>query len=352
MAQISALNIGGTEYEIYAVSATTAVNAESATNAANATKADAATVAGSAGKLTAAKTLTVTGHVTGSVSTDWGSDKTLGLTITANPWSAMGNVSASAVNTNTTGFVTPKEIVDYVATTTAAAIGSAYRHQGTCDVTALSGKTPVVGDVWNVTGCAAGGTDVNGQLVFNGDNLVATATAKANTSWDKLAATFDASNYITTATWNTSTANWQKAYTAVTANSASNWDNGKISAFKTINAGGTNVVAASNAATVTITGANGIKVAGAGTTVTISPSAYAYGSVTVNGVATSASKMGDVIGFSAGSNMSITTAANANGNPVINLSAKDSNTTYSQATTSKLGTNYAAYVTGSTAVLF
>lgn len=345
MATISSLSIGGTAYDIYAVSATSALSATSATSAANADKANSATSAGSAAKLTAAKTITYNGQITGSVSTDWASNKTASLTVVNAPWSAMTTVSAGTVNTNTTGFVTPKAVYDFVQTQTAAALSNVYTHKGTTDITALSGLTPKIGDVYNVSGCADTGTVINGQTAFNGDNFVATAAAAAATSWDKLAASFNASNYITTATWNNSTATWQSTYTTVNNNSASNWANSAHKAFSNVKAGSTTIAASTTAATFTLSGVNGLAVSGSGTTATVYPSAFNYGKINIGGAVTQASAIGDTFGFSAGSNIALTTAAKQMG-----ISAK--NTTYNAATSAALGTNKASYVTGTTAVIF
>ena len=345
MATISSLKISGVDYDIYAKSATSALSATSATSAATSDKANSAISAGSASKLTASRTITYAGDVTGSVSTDWGSNKTATLTVVNSPWSSMAGVSAGTVNTNTTGFVTPKAVYDYVVSQTAAALTSAYKHKGTTGVSQLSGLTPQVGDVYNVTGCATTGTNVNGQLVFNGDNLVATATQASNNSWDKLAATFDASDYITKATWDSSTGNWNKAYTAVNTNSATNWANTAHKAFATVKAGSWTKTAGTSADSFTISGVNGLAVSGSGATATVYASAYNYGKVNIGGAVTQATAIGDTFGFVAGTNIDFTTASKQ-----VTISAKD--TTYSEATTAKLGTNKASYVTGTTAVIF
>ena len=345
MATISSLQIGGSTYDIYAKSATSALSATSATSAANADKANSATSAGSAAKLTTSRTITYAGHVTGSVSTDWGSNVTANLYVTASPWSSMGGVSAGTVNTNTTGFVTPKAVYDYVKTQTADAMANVYTHKGTTGVTQLSSLTPKVGDVYNVTGCASTGTVINGQTAYNGDNFVATAAAAAATSWDKLAASFNANDYISTATWNNSTGNWQNAYTAVSNNSATNWANTAHKAFATVKAGSMTKNAGNSADSFTISGVNGLAVSGSGSTATVYPSAYAYGKISIGGAVTQATSMGDTFGFIAGSNMQLT-----NGTKQVTFSAKD--TTYSEATTALLGTNKKSYVTGTTAVIF
>ena len=346
MASISSLQIAGVNYDIYALSATSANSANSATNATNATTAAGATSAGSAAKLTAARTITYAGQVTGSVSTDWGSSKTATLTVVAAPWSAMTNVSAGTVNTNTTGFVTPKAVYDYVQTQTAAAMSNVYTHKGTTGVSQLSTLTPKIGDVYNLTGCAETGTVINGQTAFNGDNFVATAAAAA-TSWDKLAASFNASDYISKTTWDSSTGTWQSAYSAVTANSASNWANTAHKAFANVKAGTVTIAASTSASTVTLSGVNGLAVSGSGTTATVYPSAYAYGKINIGGAVTQATAMDDTFGFVAGTNMEITPNAT---NKQATFSAK--NTTYSQATSAALGINKASYVTGTTAVIF
>lgn len=345
MASISSLQIASVDYDIYALSATSADNANSATNAANATTAAGATSAGSAAKLTAARTLTYAGQVTGSVSTDWGSNKTATLTVVAAPWSAMTNVSAGTVNTNTTGFVTPKAVYDYVQASTAEALANVYTHKGTTGVTQLSSLTPKIGDVYNLSGCAASGTVINGQTAYNGDNFVATAAVAAATSWDKLAASFNADDYITTATWDTSTANWQKAFTATTSNSASNWPNSAHNAFASVKAGSVTINAANSAGTFTLSGVNGLSVSGSGTTATVYPSAYAYGKVSIGGNVTQATAIGDTFGFVAGTNIQLTT-----GTKQVTISGKD--TTYNAATTAALGLNKKSYVTGTTAVIF
>jgi len=345
MASISSLQIGGNTYNIYALSATSAEVATSATNAVNATTAAAATSAGSASKLTASRKITYNGQVTGSVTTNWGADASATLTVVNAPWSAMTNVSAGTVNTNTTGFVTPKAVYDYVSAQTAAAVANVYTHRGTTGVTQLSSLTPKIGDVYNVSGCAATGTVINGQTAYNGDNFVATAAAAGATSWDKLAASFNASDYISKTTWDSSTGNWQNAYTAVTANSASNWANTAHKAFANVKAGSTTIAAATSADTFTISGINGLAVSGTGKTVTVYPSAYAYGKVSIGGNVTQATAMGDTFGFVAGANIQLTSGAKQ-----VTISGKD--TTYNSATTAALGLNKASYVTGTTAVIF
>lgn len=346
MATISSLKISGVDYDIYAKSATSALSATSGTSAATADKSNSAKSAGSASKLTAAKTITYQGDVTGSVSTDWSQDKSVTLTVVNSPWSSMAGVSASAVNTNTTGFVTPKAVYDYVQAQTGAALTNAYKHKGTTGASQLASLTPAIGDVYNISGAASTGTLINGQLVFNGDNMVATATQASNTSWDKLAATFDASDYVSKSTWDSSTGNWQNAYTTVNGNSASNWANTAHKAFDTVKAGTTTVKTAANSAdTFTVSGTNGIAVTGANGTINVYPSAFNYGKVNIGGAVTQATTIGDTFGFVAGSNIDLTT-----GTKQVTISAK--NTTYSQATTSTLGTNKASYVTGTTAVIF
>lgn len=345
MASISSLKIGNVDYDIYALSAKSASSATSATNATNATYASSATSAGSAAKLTAAKTITYAGNVTGSVTTDWASNATATMTVVAAPWSAMTNVSAGTVNTNTTGFVTPKAVYDYVQTQTADAMANAYTHKGTTGVSQLSSLTPKIGDVYNVTGCAETGTVINGQTAFNGDNFVATAAAAAATSWDKLAASFNSDDYISTATWNASTANWQKAYTATNSNSASNWANTAHKAFGSVKAGTVTINAGTSAASFTLSGVNGLAVSGSGTTATVYPSAFNYGKINIGGSVTQASSIDDTFGFVAGTNIQLTTASKQ-----VTISAKD--TTYSEATTSTTGLNKKSYVTGTTAVIF
>ena len=345
MATISSLQIGGSTYDIYAFSATSALSATSATTAANADKANSATSAGSASKLTTNRTITYDGHVSGSVATDWGSNKTATLTVVTSPWSSMAGVSAGTVNTNTTGFVTPKEVYDFVKAQTAAAISNAYVHKGTCDVTALSSYNAIVGWVYNVTGCASTGTEINDQLVYNGDNMVATAAGTGNTKWDKLAATFDASNYITKTTWNNSTGVWNTATATVNSNSASNWANTAHKAFAIVKAGSMTKNAGNSADSFTISGVNGLAVSGSGSTATVYPSAYAYGKISIGGAVTQATSMGDTFGFVAGTNMQLT-----NGTKQVTFSAKD--TTYGEATSALLGTNKKSYVTGTTAVIF
>ena len=347
MASISSLQISGSVYDIYAASAVSAAQATSATSAATADKATSATSAGSAAKLTAGKTITYAGHVTGTVTTDWGSNKTATMTVAAAPWSAMTNVSAGTVNTNTTGFVTPKAVYDFVQTQTAAAMSNVYTHKGTTGVSQLSSLTPKIGDVYNLTGCDETGTVINGQTAYNGDNFVATAAAAATTSWDKLAASFNASDYISKSTWDSSTGTWQSAYSAVTANSASNWANTAHKAFANVSAGTVTIAASTSASTVTLSGVNGLAVSGSGTTATVYPSAYAYGKINIGGAVTQATAMGDTFGFVAGTNMEITPNTT---NKQATFSAK--NTTYSQATSAALGINKASYVTGTTAVIF
>lgn len=345
MATISSLQIGGSTYDIYAVSATSALSATSATSAANADKANSATSAGSAAKLTAAKTITYAGHVTGTVSTDWGSNKTATLTVVTSPWSSMGSVSAGSVTTDTSGFVTPKAVYDFVQTSTAAAIANAYVHKGTLHVSSLSSTNAQVGWVYNVSGCASTGTTINSQLVYDGDNMVATAAGTGANKWDKLAATFDASNYITTATWNTNTAVWNTATATVSNNSATNWANTAHKAFSTVKAGSTTIAAGSSAASFTLSATGGLSVSGSGTTATVYPTAYNYGKISIGGAVTQATSIGDTFGFVAGTNMQLTTASKQ-----VTFSAKD--TTYSEATTDALGTNKKSYVTGTTAVIF
>lgn len=347
MASISSLQISGSVYDIYAASAVSAAQATSATSAATADKATSATSAGSAAKLIAEKIITYAGHVTGTVTTDWGSNKTATMTVVAAPWSAMTNVSAGTVNTNTTGFVTPKAVYDYVQTQTAAAMSNVYTHKGTTGVSQLSLLTPKIGDVYNLTGCAETGTVINGQTAYNGDNFVATAAAAAATSWDKLAASFNASDYISKSTWNSSTGTWQSAYNAVSTNSASNWPNSAHKAFANVEAGTVTIAASTSASTVTLSGVNGLAVSGSGTTATVYPSAYAYGKINIGGAVTQATAMGDTFGFVAGTNMEITPNTT---NKQATFSAK--NTTYSQATSAALGINKASYVTGTTAVIF
>jgi hypothetical protein len=257
----------------------------------------------------------------------------------------MTNVSAGTVNTNTTGFVTPKAVYDYVSAQTAAAIANVYTHKGTTAVTQLSSLTPKIGDVYNVTGCASTGTVINGQTAYNGDNFVATAAAAAATSWDKLAASFNADDYITKATWNASTGNWQNTYTTVNSNSATNWNNAKHNAFAAVSAGSKTITANGSAASFTISGTNGIGVSGAGRTVTVYPSAYAYGKVSIGGNVTQATTMGDTFGFVAGTNVQLSA-----GTKQVTISATD--TTYNPATTAALGLNKSSYVTGTTAVIF
>jgi hypothetical protein len=345
MATISSLQIGGSTYDIYAKSATSALSATSATSAANADKAKSATSAGSAAKLTTPRTLTFAGHVAGSVSTDWGSNKTATLTVAASPWSSMAGVSAGSVTTTTTGFVTPKAVYDFVQTSTAAAITNAYVHKGTLHVSSLSSTNAKVGWVYNVSGCANTGTTINGQLVYNGDNMVATAAGAAVANWDKLAATFDASNYITTAQWNTATGTWNTTTTTVSNNSATNWANTAHKAFSTVKAGSITIAAGSNAANFTLSGLGGLAVSGSGTTATVYPTAYNYGKISIGGAVTQASSIGDTFGFAAGSNIEL-----VNGTRQVSFSGKD--TTYSEATTALLGTNKKSYVTGTTAVIF
>ena len=263
----------------------------------------------------------------------------------ASPWSSMGGVSAGTVTTNTTGFVTPKAVYDFVKTQTAAAISNAYVHKGTLHVSSLSSTNAQVGWVYNVSGCATSGTTINGQLVYNGDNMVATAAGAAAANWDKLAATFDASNYITKTTWNNSTGVWNTATATVNTNSASNWANTKHSAFSQVKVGTTTINAGSSAANFTIAGSNGLSASAAGTTVTIYPTAYNYGKISIGGAVTQASAIGDTFGFSAGSNIEL-----VNGTRQVSFSAKD--TTYGEATTTLLGTTKKSYVSGTTAVIF
>lgn len=345
MATISSLQIGGSTYDIYAKSATSALSATSATSATNADKANSATSAGSAAKLTTNRTITYAGHVTGSVATDWGSDKTATLTVVTSPWSSMGGVSAGTVNTNTTGFVTPKAVYDYVNSQTAAAVANAYVHKGTIHVSSLSSTNAQIGWVYNVSGCADAGTTVNGQLVYNGDNMVATAAGAAVGNWDKLAATFDASNYITKTTWNNATGVWNNATATVNSNSSTNWANSAHSAFSQVKVGSVTINAGSSAASFTISANNGLSASANGTTATIFPTAYNYGKISIGGAVTQASAIGDTFGFVAGSNMQLT-----NGTRQVTFSAKD--TTYSEATTALLGTTKKSYVSGTTAIIF
>ena len=195
------------------------------------------------------------------------------------------------------------------------------------------------------TGCASTGTEINDQLVYNGDNMVATAAGTGNTKWDKLAATFDASNYITKTTWNNSTGVWNTATATVNTNSANNWANTAHKAFATVKAGSITKNAGNSADSFTISGVNGLAVSGSGSTATVYPSAYAYGKISIGGAVTQATSMGDTFGFIAGTNMQLT-----NGTKQVTFSAKD--TTYSEATSALLGTNKKSYVTGTTAVIF
>lgn len=199
--------------------------------------------------------------------------------------------------------------------------------------------------MYNVSGCDSTGTVINGQTAYNGDNFVATATSAAVTSWDKLAASFNANDYISTTTWNNSTGNWNKAYTAVTANSATNWANTAHKAFATVKAGSMTKNAANSNDSFTISGVNGLAVSGSGSTATVYPSAFSYGKISIGGAVTQATSMGDTFGFVAGTNMQLTTAAKQ-----VTFSAKD--TTYGEATTALLGTTKKSYVTGTTAVIF
>lgn len=344
MANITALNIGGQNYEIYA---TSAASAETLTNTeilvSSATSASKAVSASAADKLKTANNIAASGDVTWSVSFDGSQAKTGAATI---------NNVASAISWSGVSAAVNDAIGDK--------IGGVYKVMGDStwgNLTATSAQ--VNGNVYNITGTVpANAQDRNGNKIAAGDNVVYVTAGTAG--WDKLAATLDTSTFVKTtdATYTATTAR-AKSWADTSANLIASANSGAAaSAWITANSGAyissshlSNIQTASGYAkdwNDNKTGLTNSAKSGWSALSSISANSAkwvsgeanqnAYAKVSVftaagKAVSASASSTQDTFAFSAwGSNIALTATSDANGNPVIGISGKDTNTTYSQGT--------------------
>lgn len=407
---ISALNIGGTEYNIYATSAisaetltNTAIKVESATSADNAdtldglhastfasasdvttlkgyfnngsaksaVKATSATEAASADKLKTARTIAASSDVTWSVSFDGSSNVTGKATINNVPWSAASGLTNSNIaTTESTGFASPSAVAKAINDK----IAGVYTVQGDASWATITGTSftgKVNGYVYNLTAVTDGAKDRIDQALSVGDNVVYVTAGTAG--WDKLASTVDLSPYQTTAGMTAYVAKTDATYTATTAY-ANDWNTNKTALINSAKSGAaasawitahsgdyassthTHAISdVTNLGTYTAYAKdwNDNKTAlsnsaksgwSAYSAVTANSASWASGEANQNAYAkvsvftaagqaksAAASAKQDTIAFSSwGSNIALTATSDANGNPVIGISGK--NTTYSTGT--------------------
>lgn len=339
MANITALNIGGQNYEIYA---TSAASAETLTNTeilvSSATSASKAVSASAADKLKTANNIAASGDVSWSVSFDGSQAKTGAATI---------NNVASAISWSGVSAAVNDAIGDKIA--------GVYTVRGTKTVAQINALSDLkVGDVYNVSDSGT----IAGQTILAGDNVVCTATTGTN-KWDKLAATIDTSKFVKNddATYTATTAR-AKSWADTSANLMASANSGAAaSAWITANSGAyissshlSNIQTASgyakdwndNKTSLTNSAKSGWSAlssisANSAKWVSGEANQNAYAKVTVftaagKPVSAAASAKQDTFAFSAwGSNIALTATSDANGNPVIGISGKP-DTTYSQGT--------------------
>lgn len=338
----------------YAQSATSATKAAELTNTAiKVASATSANKANSAGKLSAAKTIAASSDVTWSVSFDGSQDVTGAATV---------NNVGSAISWSGVSAAVNAAIGDKIA--------GVYKVMGDStweNLTANSAK--VNGNVYNLTGeVPTTAKDRNDNKLYAGDNVV--YVTAGTPGWDKLASTLDTSNfalktgnYISnglSAKYASDAGSATKALSAGTAATANYVDWSNVNDRPTDLSSFSGSAAYAKSATSASSAANAANAAKLGNTAAASiigsaqsgMSAFnaitansaswanqnAYAKVTVftaaggNAVTTNASSTQDGFGLSASDNISMSATSDANGHPIIAISAKDTNTTYSQGT--------------------